>query len=113
MAAQDLLFAIEGADVTMFLTREDAERYLEAADVEDNVYQLFSANGARFRMEVVNGKVVLTDEVLENQPERLEKALRTYLLEVPKQRRSLDDTALEDARFETLVKEFVQLRNSS
>ena len=69
-------FAVEGYDVNTFADREGAERYLEAVDVEDNVYRFFNGEGVELRLATNGNQVVVTDQEVGRDPEYLAERLR-------------------------------------
>lgn len=106
-------FAVDGGDVMMFYTREEAERYLEVADVRDSVYELFTSDGTSLRMTVAKSRVVVTDEALGEEPQHLADVLRRFLLSVPERRRAMDDAAVSQADLRTLAAEFTRIERGS
>lgn len=99
--------AVEGRDVTVFRTREKAQGYLEAQDVEDGIYLFYAADGTRLRLTTQKGRTIVTDEPLGYVPEQLASSLRAYLLGVPEKKRTLSDRAIMDADLGGLVNEML------
>src|SRR5258708_40365624 len=63
MQDNDLLFAIDGMDVTIFASRDDASGWLEAPDVARGVYRVFTQSGTELLVAAERGRVVVIDVI--------------------------------------------------
>lgn len=102
----------ESGDITLFSSLEEAEKYLEAIDVINGVYQGYDAEGHPLKLKALNDRVTIKIESdAQNRVFELEKLIRTALANVG---RSCDHVPLGD--IERLVKEaefFAELPPSS
>jgi len=91
----------------MFTTREEAEAYLEAVDVNDGVYHVFDAIGAVMSARTHGNSVELRETTHLDGSAQLMRAIQTYLLAAPQERRSLRDVDITHATLKRLVEEMV------
>lgn len=103
------IFAVEGGDVHMFMTKEDAEAYLEVVDVNDGVYHVYDATGTGVSVRVHGNRVELGETANRNGSAQLMRAIQTYLLAVPQGRRLLTDADIPQATLKRLVDEMVHV----
>lgn len=103
------IFVVEGSDVYMFMTREEAEEDLEAVDVDDGVYRVFDAIGAVMSARTHENRVELSETANLDGSAQLTRAIRTYLLRVPQKRRSLRDVDITQATLKRLVEEMMHV----
>ena len=107
----ELLFAVEGNDVTMFATVAEAEDYLEATDVAAGEYRLYTANGQQLAVQTQGDRVLIGQPINVDASRELVAALRTYILAVPLSRRSLPKQAIASASLEQLVEEMRRIES--
>jgi hypothetical protein len=103
----DAYFSIDGRDVIMFRSRGSAQAFLETYDVGPGRDSIFRSDGTALRLEVSDSRVVVTDEVVAQDPSSLAETLRRFLLEVPRPRLMSPDQ-IRTATLSQLVQEFTR-----
>ncbi len=101
------IFAVEGDDVHMFMTKKEAETSLEAVDVNDGVYHVFDAIGAVVSAHTHGNSIDLSETTHLDGSAQLMRAIQTYLLAVPQERRLLRDADLTQVTLKRLVEEMM------
>jgi hypothetical protein len=108
---REAYFRIDGQDVIMFESRDSAEAFLEAYDVGPGRDSLFRSDGTAVRLEKLDRRVVVTDEVAAHDPTGLAEALRRFLLKVPR-RRSIRPEQIRMASLPELIEEFRRIEKA-
>lgn len=103
------IFAVEGDDVHLFMTKDEAEAYLEAADVQDGVYRVYDAVGMIMPVLLHGNRVMLGETTNRDGSDHLMRAIHAYLLAVPQERRLLQDADIPQVTLKRLVEEMMHV----
>lgn len=98
------IFAVEGGDVYVFMTKEEAEAYLEAVDVNDGVYRVYDATGTGVTVRVHGNRIELSETANLDGSDQLMRAIQAYLLAVPQGRRFLTDATFRKQHSHALLR---------
>jgi len=103
MQRQVLILETKANDITCYADAFRAANHLEPEDVEEGVFRVFDVAGRELGIGVADGRVVITNEIIDNHPDQVAEILRVYLSTVRSARGGLRADDLRRADLSALI----------